>query len=84
MIDDTPEEDKALDRTLGSSLQHKHEWVDLYNGGGFVKGHPERALAAFFCKWCLSIRIREFDQSRYNLNIDEEQLNDPDDEVGTY
>lgn len=88
MKDDIPEEDKRLADSLinevsakqgKTSGMHRHEWVDMYNGGGFVKGHPERGLTAFFCKWCLQIRIKEFDQSRYNLNIDEDQLNDPDD-----
>lgn len=78
-MDDIPEEDKLLKRQPVDL--HKHEWVDMYNGGGFVKGHVERALMAFYCKWCLKIRVREFDQSHYNLNVDPENLNDPDDGV---
>ncbi len=85
-VNDIPEEDKrlaeSLVREVGAKQGHRHEWVDMYNGGGFVKGRLERALMAFYCKWCLKIQIREFDQSRYNLNIDEDQLNEPDDGAG--
>lgn len=78
--DDMPEEDRHLVRSE-RPLGHRHEWVDMYNGGGFVKGHVERALMAFYCKWCLRIQVRKFDQSRYNLRIDPEDLEEPEDGV---
>lgn len=75
MTDDTPEEDKWLanntKQTSGAG-RCKHEWVDLYNSGGFVRGHIERALSTFFCKWCLQIKTIEWNQSKYNLSPPED------------
>lgn len=67
MQDNKPEEDKLL---------HTHEWMDLYNGSGFRRGDVTKSLVAFFCKWCLQIRVRSFDQTQYNLNYDPETMTD--------
>lgn len=67
-----PEEDRLLDI-------HVHEWRDMYGGNGFVKGHPEIFLQSFFCKWCLKIRTKRFNGAQFNVNIPEEELNEPDD-----
>jgi hypothetical protein len=46
----------------------KHEWVDLYGGAGTDRYRVNTALAAFFCKWCLEIRVKAWSQVRYRLN----------------
>lgn len=74
-----PDEDKWLP-TQRDVSSHRHEFCDMYNGGGFVKGQVERGLMAFYCKWCLKIRIVEFNQSKYNLvPPPDDELNDPED-----
>lgn len=58
-MSDTPEEDKYL---------CKHEWVDLYEGSGVSAKDPYVALNAFFCKWCLDIRVKSYSQHRYAIS----------------
>lgn len=57
-----PEEDKVI---------CKHEWYDFYGGMGTDKDDPTLALQAFYCKFCLEIRIKTYNQSRYKLNLED-------------
>lgn len=56
-----PEEDRYLKTCI-------HEWMDLYGGQGTHRRNPDLALAAFFCKKCLLIRVKTWDQSQYRLS----------------
>lgn len=47
-----------------------HDWVDLYQGAGTDRHNPYIALATFFCKKCLDIRIKSYSQTRFHLNKD--------------
>jgi hypothetical protein len=70
MMDGIPEEDKYLMREPTQPGICKHDWMDMYAGSGITKNDPTIALQAFFCKKCLVIRIKEWDQSRYKLRAD--------------
>lgn len=61
--DAIPEEDLML---------CKHQWVDLYNGSGVTRHNPDIALQAFYCKFCLQIRVKSWNQARYRLSEDGE------------
>lgn len=65
MLDDRPEEDKLLEQMRSSSQFCVHDWCDLYNGSGQDKHDRNIALATFFCKKCLDIRIKAYNQSRF-------------------
>lgn len=80
MNDDIPEEDKLLAGTFAGKPVYgqcaKHEWVDLYGGGGFKRGNPQIAIATFYCKWCLKTRLITYDQSMVNLEWNPEEHGD--------
>jgi hypothetical protein len=61
-----PEEDKFLEK----SKPCVHDWVDLYGGSGVSKYDVELAVATFFCKKCLNIRTKTYDQSMYWLSAE--------------
>jgi hypothetical protein len=64
MVDDRPDEDRALER-FGAVSRCVHEWTDMYGGFGQDKDNADLALVSFFCKRCLAITVRSYNQSRY-------------------
>lgn len=81
IADDIPEEDKFLKRERKTpvgplsiicvgSPNKRHEFSDLYHGSGISKDNPMICLQAFFCKFCLQIRIKAWDQSGYKIDDD--------------
>jgi hypothetical protein len=50
----------------------KHEWVDMYGAQGTHRYNPNVALVGFYCKHCLLIRIKTYNQSNFKLNPEAE------------
>lgn len=50
-----------------------HDWCDLYTGGGVDKHDPNIALVAFYCKKCLQITVKSYNQARYKMLVPEEE-----------
>jgi hypothetical protein len=51
----------------------KHEWMDMYGAIGTHRDNPNVALVGFYCKHCLTIRIKTYNQSQFKLNPDAEE-----------
>lgn len=76
-MNDTPEEDKWLEKMIQPSMDRKpectHDWVDLYTGSGMDREDPNTFWAWFFCKKCLQTKLLKFDQSMMRLGEDYEE-----------
>jgi len=48
----------------------KHEYTDLYAGAGTHKNDPHIAIQAFYCTYCLDIRIKTYKTHNYAINRD--------------
>lgn len=65
----TPEEDKWLQKSV-TPQRCVHSFLDL-GPVGIYKFNRDKGCMAFYCKKCLLIRVRTFDQSMF-LKDDEE------------
>lgn len=54
-----PEEDKYLCR---------HDYKDLYGGDGVLSTDPYVAIVAFYCRWCLDIRLKTYSRKKYAIS----------------
>lgn len=72
MNSEMPEEDKWL-RPASRPGFCIHDWVDLYGGQGTNRHNRDIALATFFCKKCLKIVTKSYDQSMFKMNPEFEE-----------
>lgn len=72
-----PEEDRYIfhskEKTPIRVPACKHEWVDMYWGGGVARNNVNTWCQYFFCKFCLRTQLVKIDQSMMRLNDEFEE-----------
>lgn len=73
MIDNIPEEDRAL-RSDRSTIVCTHKWINLDCANGFSRITPDEYIVIFFCEHCLSIRKKALNISDQAIPMDVRDL----------